>query len=177
MTAAIADADIDELDDEEEYGSSLAVPPLYVLRTAAHCPECGQAQHVYTLGCAAFCEAGDSRPVEDFHFLRVIHNVPEPVLNLLKDRCSGYYLDHEAVDERLDERPYLMNHCRCGAKLDDDCVNGDIGATFWPDTPEGYGDFKLFLLPVEEPIPVESNYMLGGGEYLDLDNAKPWTEL
>jgi hypothetical protein len=33
---------------------------------------------------------------------------------------------------------------------------------------------KLFLLPVEEPIPVVSNYMLGGGEYLDLDEAEPW---
>ena len=100
-------------------------------------------------------------------------SVPGSLLALLKSKCPSYYLDQEEGDER----PYLMNHCRCGAKLDDDYVQGDIGAAFWPDTPEGYGDFKLFLLPIDEPIPVESSWMLGGGEYLDVDNAKPWTEL
>ena len=40
-----------------------------------------------------------------------------------------------------------MNHCQCGAKLDDDYLHGDVGAAFWPDTPEGYEEFKLFRLP------------------------------
>ena|SRR5271157_945789 len=159
--------------EEEDYGPSLAMPPLYMLRTAARCPECGRAQHVYTLGCAAFHDAGDLRPVEDFHFLRLIHSVPEPVLSLLKDRCPGYYLDRTEPDET----PYLMNHCPCGAKLDDDYLNGDIGAAFWPDTPEGYGRFKLFHLPIDEAVPVECSCMLGGGEYLAFDHVKPWTEL
>jgi hypothetical protein len=45
-------------------------------------------------------------------------------------------------------------------------VSGDVGAAFWPDTPEGYRElFALFRLPIDEPIAVESSYMLGGGEY------------
>ena len=36
-----------------------------------------------------------------------------------------------------------MNHCKCGARLDDDYVSGDVGAAFWPDTPDGYGDFEF----------------------------------
>lgn len=155
----------DEDYEEEELGPSLAMPPLYVLRTVARCPECGQAQHVYTLGCPAFQDANfhGAEPIEDFHFLRRIESVPTTVIALLKARCPGYYLDQT----KPDETPYLMNHCPCGAKLDDNFVCGDVGAAFWPDTPEGYGDFKLFRLPIDEPIPIECSYMLGGGEYLD----------
>ena len=170
MTETMLD---DEDYEEEELGPSLAFPPLYVLRTAARCPECGQAQHVYTLGCAAFHDADDSQPVEAFHFLALIRRLPDAVLNILKDRCPGYYLDREGPEEV----PYLMNHCDCGARLDDDFLHGDVGAAFWPDTPAGYGTFKLFLLPSDEAIPVESSYMLGGGEYMDFNNARPWTEL
>jgi hypothetical protein len=173
MTDAIADGENEAFDDDEEYGPSMAMPPLYVLRATARCPECGQAQHVYALGCAAFHDGEDLRPLEDFHFLRLVRSVPEPVLTMLRTRCPSYYLDRADPEEAA----YLMNHCRCGARLDDDYVNGDIGAAFWPDTPEGYGTFTLFRLPLDEAIPVECSIMLGGGEYLDLANARPWTEL
>ena len=33
--------------------------------------------HVYTLGCAAFHDAENSRPIDVFHFLRVIESVPK----------------------------------------------------------------------------------------------------
>jgi hypothetical protein len=102
------------------------MPPLYVLRSADYCPECGQATHVYTLGCAAFHDAEDSRPVEVFHFLRQIESVPPQLTKLLKARCPGYYLDRDERSDRL----YLINHCRCGAKLDDDFLHGDVGAAF-----------------------------------------------
>jgi hypothetical protein len=120
---------------------------------------------------AAFHAAEDLRPVDDFHFLRRTSSVPGTVLTLLKARCPSFYLDRE---ETGDTRPYLMNHCRCGAKLDDDCVNGDIGAAFWPDTDEGYRQFKLFRLPIAESIPVETSTMLGGGEELNFDDAEAW---
>jgi hypothetical protein len=50
-------------------------------------------------------------------------------------------------------------------------VSGDVGAVFFPGTPDGYGDFELRQLPIDEPIPVESSYMLGGGEYLDFSRT------
>jgi hypothetical protein len=93
------------------------------------------------------------------------------MLNLLKDRCPSYFFDWE---EEGEARRYLMNHCRCGHKLDDDYLHGDVGAAFWPDTPEGYGNFKLFRLPIAEAIPVECSTILGGGEYLDFDHAELW---
>ena len=89
------------------------------------------------------------------------------MLRTLKRKCPSFYLDREAEGEP----PYLMNHCRCGARLDDDYVSGDVGAAFWPDTPDGYGDFKLHLLTIDEPIPVECSFMLGGGEYLDFSRV------
>jgi hypothetical protein len=167
MTDALADID----NDEEEYRPSLALPPLYVLRAAARCPECSQGQHVYTLGCAAFHDAEDLRPVEEFRFLRLIQSVAEPVLNLLKDRCTGYFFDGEEAGEG---GRYLMNHCQCGARLDDDYLHGDVEAAFWPDTPEGYQRFKLFRLPIDEAISVQCSYTLGGGEYLDFANGELW---
>ncbi len=163
----------DEGYEQERVGPSTAFPPLYVLRTADDCPECGQPQHVYTLGCAAFCDADWDAEVEDFFFLRVIRSLPEDVLKLVKARCPSYFLDSE---EGWD-KPYLINHCRCGAKLDDFFLHGDVGAAFMPDTPDGYGNITLFLLPIDEAIPVESSYTLGGGEYLDFDNTRPWIEL
>jgi hypothetical protein len=158
---------------EDELGPSLAMPPLYVLRTAARCPECGQAQHVYTLGCPGFHNAEDRFPIFEFHFLRKIRNVPNKVLKLLKKKCPRYYPDYTAEGEI----PWLMNHCDCGARLDDDYLHGDIGAAFWPDTPDGYRQFKLFRLPIEDAIPVECSCMVGGGEYLDFAKAAPWTEI
>jgi hypothetical protein len=170
MYEPMTDAACDDDEYEEDLGPSLAMPPLYVVRTVARCPECGLAQHVHTLGCAAFHDAEDRLPVEAFHFLRLIHNVPPPVLSLLKDRCPGYYPDRTEPEEA----PYLMDHCPCGYKFDDDYVHGDVGAPFWPDTPEGYGYFKLFRLPIREDIPVECSTMLGGGEEMDFAKAEPW---
>jgi hypothetical protein len=167
MTGTMLDDDDCE---EQESGPSLAIPPLYVLRTADDCPECGKAMHVYTLGCSAFCDADGNEEVEDFFFLRVIRSVPEDVLKLLKPRCPNYFLDH--TEER--ERPYLINHCDCGAMLDDFFLHGDVGAAFMPDTPEGYSNIKLFMLPIDEAIPVESSYTLGGDEYLDFDDVADW---
>jgi hypothetical protein len=167
MTETMLDDDDYE---EEELGPSLAMPPLYVLRTAARCPECGQLQHVYTLGCAAFHDADELRPIEQFHFLRLIRSVPRTVINLLKDRCPGYYLDQEEPGAT----PYLINHCQCRQRLDDDYLHGDIGAAFWPDTPDGYRRFKLLRLPIDEAIPVECSCMVGGGEELDFAKAEPW---
>ncbi len=167
MTEKMPDNDNYE---EEESGTSLAIPPLYLLLAAARCPECGKAMHVYALGCAAFHDAEELGPVDAFHFLRLIRSVPEPVLDLLKAKCPNYYLDQKEGDERR----YLMNHCDCGARLDNDYLHGDFGAAFMPDTPEGYEDFDLFRLPCEEAIPVECSTMLGGGEYLDFAKAEPW---
>jgi hypothetical protein len=162
-------ADEDEYEDDD-LGPSLAIPPLYVLRVADSCSECRTAMHVYTLGCVAFHDAEDSRPVDVFHFLRLIRSVPQEVLDLLKQKCPGYFLDRE---ERSPES-YLMNHCRCGARLDDDYLHGDVGAAFWPDTPEGYGHFKLFRLPIDEPTPIECSFMVGGDEYLNFGGAEEW---
>ena len=159
--------------DEDEPRPSLALPPLYVLRTAARCPECGQAQYVYTLGCAAFHDAEDGYASEVFHFLALIRSLPEALLHQLKTRCPGFYLDREEPEER----PYLMNHCDCGARFNDDFLHGDVGAAFWPDTTEGYGRFQLFRLPVEEPIPVACFCIVGGGEYLDFKAVKPFADL
>jgi hypothetical protein len=167
MTEKMPDDDDYE---EEELGTSLAMPPLYLLLAAARCPECGQAMYVYTLGCAAFHDADDRFPIEQFHFLRLIRSVPEPVLDLLKAKCPSYYLDQEEGHERR----YLMNHCDCGARLDDDYLHGDVGAAFSPEMADLYFQIKRFRLPVEEAIPVECSYTVGGGEYLDTEHAGPW---
>ncbi len=159
----------EDYDEQEAPRPSLAIPPLYVLRVADHCPVCGAAQHVYTLGCAAYQDAdfGSDDPIEEFHFLRQIESVPSLVLRVLKHKCPSFYLDRA----KPKETPYLMNHCRCGAKLDEDWVSGDVGAAFMPDTPDGYKGFKLHRLSIDEPIPVESSYALGGGEYLDFSQV------
>ena len=162
----------DDAYEDEPLGPSMAYPPLYLLRTVAYCPECGQAMFVYTLGCSAYGDAEDAGddPIDEFHFLRVTRSVPPQVLRTLKAKCPGYYLDRTQPEER----PYLMNHCQCGAKLDDDYLHGDVGAAFWPDTPEGYLTLKLHRLRIDEPIPVESLWTLGGGEYLDFGKARRW---
>src|SRR5580658_427374 len=101
-------------EEEEEPGPSLAYPPLYVLRSAARCPECDKALHAYALGCAAYRDAEDGgEPIEQFHFLQRIASIPQPLLALIRARFPDYYLDHAEKGEP----PYLMNHCRCGAKL------------------------------------------------------------
>lgn len=169
MAGGMTDAAVDEAyDEDEELGPSLAMPPLYVVRSACYCPECGQATFVFMLGCAAYHDAEDLRPVEDFHFLRRVASVPRTVRRVLKGKCPSFTLDKT----RPGETPYLMNHCRCGAKLDDRFVCGDVGAAFWPDTPAGYRDFKLHRLRIDEPIPIQCSYMLGFGDYLDF--GKEW---
>ena len=163
--------DIDEDEREEDLGPSLAFPPLYVLRTAERCPECGLAQHVYALGCTAFRFAEEGgEPVDLFHFLRVIRSVPKEVTTLLKRKCPRYFLDKDEVSGET----YFMNHCRCGARLDDHFVHSGRGAAFMPDTPEGYEHITLFRLPIGEPIEIECCFTLGGGEYLNVAQAEAW---
>jgi len=162
----------DEAYDDEDEGPSLAYPPIYVLRSADDCPVCGQPNFVYALGCVAFRDRREGgAPIEDFHFLRYVESLPKPLLTLLKSKLPSFRLDRD----RRGEKRYLMNHCACGAKLDDDFVAGDVGAAFFPDTPDGYRVFRLLQLPVDEPIPIEASYTLGGGEYLDFENTWTWS--
>jgi hypothetical protein len=172
MAKAMTDATQDDDDyEEEDYGPSLAYPPLYVLRSAERCPECDRALHVYTLGCTAYRDAEDGgEPIKQFHFLQRIESIPQPLMALLKTKLPGYYPDH--TEER--EPPYLMNHCPCGGKLDDGLLHGDVGAAFWPDTPEGFAAFRLLKLPMQKPIPVVCSYSIGGGEYLNFANTWKW---
>jgi len=171
-----AEEDYDDDDDHfrRAHITWFAVPPIYVLRTAEYCPECRNPMQVYTLGCAGYEETRDPTPTDLFHFLRSIESLPEPVLKRLKAKCPRYFLDRE---EGSGEPPYLMNHCGCGAKLGDDYLHGDVGAAFFPDTADGYRDLKLFLLPVDEPIPIVSSFSIGGDECLDFYNVKPWADL
>ena len=167
---SIAEHMHDEDEEELALGPSLAIPPLYVLRTVAYFPECSTAMHVYTLGCERFMDKESGCPIEDFHFLRQIERVPHDLRALLTTRCPGYSFDRDGTSGK----PYLMNHCECGARLDDDYLHGDVGAAFWPDTPDGYAAFSLFELPFEEPIPIVCTYTLGGGEYLNLELVSTW---
>ena len=169
MTAGEPEPDDGEEEEPEIY-PTLALPPIYVLRTAERCPECGRAMHVHTLGCHAFRHDDDPYPIDEFHFLRQIECVPEEVTAMLKAGCPGYTLD----TTRGGEAPYLMDHCACGAKLDDDYLHGDVGAAFFPDTPGGYKGIKLFRLPIDEAIPVTSSWAIGGGDYLDFEAAEDW---
>ena len=169
MTTATPNVD-DDVDDDEHLGPSLAVPPLYALRTAIRCPACRQALHVFALGCAAFHDAEEGYPIKEFHFLSYVRSVPNELTALLREKCPSYFLDR---DDAADQ-PYLMNHCPCGANVDDDFLHGDVGAAFVPDTPDGYGSLTLFRLPIAEAMPVTCSYAIGGGEYLSLAHAEAW---
>jgi hypothetical protein len=173
MSAEEREPDYDEKDEEPEIYSTLALPPIYVLRTAERCPDCGRAMHVYTLGCHAFRHDDDPYPVNVFHFLRRIERVPEKLTAMLKAKCTGYTLD----TTREGETPYLMNHCTCGAKLDDDYLHGDVGAAFFPDMAYGYEAMKLFRLPIGDAIPVTSSWTIGGDERLDFEAVEEWEAL
>jgi hypothetical protein len=150
-------------------GLSLAMPPLYVLRTVERCPECGRPLQVYALGCAAFQNAEDDTPLEEFHFLHHVRGLPARVLAILSAQCRGYRLDETGAGGA-----YLINHCPCGARLDDEFLHGDVGAAFWPATPEGFRRLRLYLLPIREAVPIDSSYTLGGGENLDFAHAESW---
>ena len=67
-----AELELDDDQEEEELEPSLALPPLYVLRTAVRCPECRKGVHVYALGCTAFHDAEEDYTIEQFHFLSFI---------------------------------------------------------------------------------------------------------
>lgn len=148
---------------------SLAIPPIYVLRVAKSCSNCGARRDVYALGCAAFQDAEGGFSIEVFHFLSHVRKLPDPVLRLLKG-CAGYFPDHAAEGEP----PYLMNHCRCSARFDDDELHGHVGAAFRPGTPGGYRRIKPFQLLILKPIPIECSYATGGGDYLGLEKAALW---
>jgi hypothetical protein len=149
------------------YPKSWAYPPLYILRAADRCPKCGRATFLYMLGCTAFHDAEDRERIDRFHFLHRVSRLPRRVLGMLKHQCPGFAPDREAEGTP----PYLMNHCRCGAKLDEDFVCGDVGAAFFPDVPSGYAALRLRHLDIDEPIPVECSWMLGGGEHLDFSRT------
>lgn len=150
-------------------GKSLALPPIYVLHVAKSCPKCGERRDVYALGCAAFLDAEGGVSMQVFHFLSHVRQLPGPVLRLLKG-CAGYFPDRAAEGEPA----YLMNHCRCGARFDDDELHGHVGVAFWPGTPGGYRRIKPFQLLITEPIPIECSCAVGGGEYLCLEKAALW---
>jgi hypothetical protein len=172
MDYGLAMLEVEEPHDKEDaFGSTLAVPPLYVLRTIERCPRCGMAQNVYAFGGNGFYEAEDGFPTPVFRILCFVRSVPDQVLDLLKAHCPSLYLDH--AEDR--EPPYLMNHCGCGTRLDDDYLHGKSGAAFWPRTLAGYGHIKPILLPIRGAIALECSYSGAGGcHYLDVRRAETW---
>jgi hypothetical protein len=157
-------------EDEDGLGPSVALPPLYVLRATERCQHCGEAQHVYALGCASFHDAIDGFAIKIFHFLSRVRSVPAQLLGVLKTHCPGYYADHLEGEEPT----CLLNHCRCGNVFGDDYLHVSFGAAFCPETPEGYLRIKLFQLPISEAVPIACSYTIGGGEYLDFSQAEVW---
>lgn len=96
----MTDAELEDeyLDEEEVLGPSLAVPPLYVLRTAIGCPQCRKAVPVYALGSTAFQDAEERHLIEEFHFLNFVRSVPAELTALLNVKCPSYFLDREDGD-------------------------------------------------------------------------------
>lgn len=161
------DAYDDGYDEDGDLVPSVAIPPIYLLQAATRCTACGEFGRVYTIGCDAFRDRGDPEPIRDFHFLHFIEKIPEDVLALLTSRCPGYFFD----EDEMSDSPYLMNHCRCGAKFDDTELHGDVGGAFAPSSPAGFARIQVTRLPFDEPFPVKSSYAIGGGEYLKIDKV------
>jgi hypothetical protein len=49
---------------------------------------------------------------------------------------------------------------------------GRLRSGFWSNATRT--PFRLFRLPVAEPLPVECSYTIGGGEYLNFAQAEAW---
>ena len=90
MTAAQLEL-ADDLDEEEDLGPSLAMPPLYVLRTAERCPECGMANTSIPSAAPPSMRRRTPTRSKQFHFLRLIRSVPEVITAVLKKKCPSYF--------------------------------------------------------------------------------------
>ena len=111
---------------------SKAIPPLYLLRAGERCPSCGEATNVYTLAASGLYDALDADTFADFIVITSVEYLPPRLLKLFQDRCPDWYFDREGSGA-----PYLMNHCRaCSGKLSDHYIHGDVGAAFFPTSPE-----------------------------------------
>jgi hypothetical protein len=62
-----------------------------------------------------------------------------------------------------------MNHCPCGAKLTDDRLHREIGAAFYPTSPEACGGIVVRRLLVHDNILITCSWNVGLGDMLDLD--------
>lgn len=152
---------------------SWAKPPLCVVKSSQCCPECGTAAPVYTLACPALYDPGERHTFEKFMVITHVTYIPNDILTLLEERCPTWRFDTEGPIEPS----YLMNHCRCGAKLDDGCLHGDYGGAFLPQSWREARKIRLLSLPSaggREKIPLVCEWVLGLGRFLDFGQAEPW---
>jgi hypothetical protein len=99
-----------------------------------------------------------------------VTSTPAALTTLLTEKCPTFFLD----EEDLPCAPYLMNHCGCGARIDDHYLRWDVRAPFSPVPTAEYAHMTLFRLPITEPVPVRCSYSVGGGHYLPVCKVHEW---
>lgn len=157
-----------DAEDEWEVQPSRAIPPVYLLRCPERCPECGTVFHVYALAAAAFYDGYDDDTFADFTLLTHIRSLPASVTDLLKRHCPSFRFGSQEGMEVQE----MLNHCACGAMLNDHDTQGDVGAAFFPISTFEARNIKLYRLPIDEPFPLECSWSIGIGDVLGSDQAE-----
>jgi hypothetical protein len=67
-----------------------------------------------------------------------------------------------------------MNHCRCGAKLEDDSLHLVPGAAFTPQSKSERRIPQLFILPFEQELPITASYTQGSQRLVTGLKPRPW---
>jgi hypothetical protein len=124
------------------------------------------------LAASGYRFAEDTMPVEQRVIMHGVSYLPTPLLALLRKRCPHFRFGQDDAATY----PYLMNRCTdCRAAIpDSELYPNNWGAAFSLPEPGDSRRFRLFKLPVTEPVPVYGAVLFGIDDYPAIEAAKSW---
>jgi hypothetical protein len=137
---------------------------LFVAESRTTCLSCKDETPVIALTVEMLDETGEPY----LTLLTAIEELPSDLSSLLARRYPFFTKGYS----QFEERECVMNHCRCGARLEDFVLQSEPGECFFPMSPEEGMRVLLRPMPVAGGVVLRAGYAVSTENFIGLYAAR-----
>jgi Domain of unknown function (DUF5710) len=148
----------------EEEGQLRVHGPIFVAESRTTCRSCKDETPVIALAVEMLDETGEPY----LSLLTTIEELPPDLSGLLGSRYPFFKKGFSECEEMV----CMMNHCRCGALLEDFVLQGEPGESFFPTSPEEGMKVLLRRMPTSGCVVLTAGYSVSTENFIGLYAAR-----
>jgi len=148
----------------EEDGQLRVNGPVFVAESRASCGSCKNETPVIALAVEMLDETGEPY----LTLLHALEELPPDMSNLL----GSYYPFFKKGLSKFEARECMMNHCRCGALLEDFVLQSEPDESFFPTSPEEAMKILLRRVPTSGCVVLKAECSVSTEDFIGLYAAR-----